>query len=74
VTSDELAGGTEYTTSGASMTLTPGQTILINGKRHVVREVFADTFMADPDTRNHQTRRVDRAKARAAAKAEREAS
>ncbi len=74
MTSDELAGGTEYTTSGASMTLTPGQTILINGKRHVVREVFADTFMADPDTRNHQTRRVDRAKARAAAKAEREAS
>ena len=69
-----MTSRTEYTTSGASMTLTPGQTILINGKRHVVREVFADTFMADPDTRNHQTRRVDRAKARAAAKAEREAS
>jgi hypothetical protein len=58
-----------YTTSGASMTLTPGQTILINGKRHVVREVFADTFTADLDTRNHQTRRVDRAKARAALRA-----
>jgi len=65
---------TEYTTSGASMTLTPGQTILINGKRHVVREVFADTFTTDLDTRNHQTRRVDRAKARAAAKSKRKAS
>ena len=52
--------------SGASMTLTPGQTILINGKRHVVREVFAHTFTADPDTRNHQPQRIDRAKARAA--------
>ena len=61
-----MTSRTEYTTSGASMTLTPGQTILINGKRHVVREVFTDTFTADPDTRNHQTRRVDRAKARAA--------
>ena len=63
-----------YTTSGASMTLTPGQTIFINGKRHVVREVFTHTFTADPDTRNHQTRRVDRAKARAADKAKREAA
>jgi hypothetical protein len=53
-------------TTGASMTLTPGQTILINGKRHVVREVFVHTFTADPDTRNHQTRRIDRAKALAA--------
>ncbi len=60
-------------TSGASMMLTPGQTILINGKRHVVREVFTDTFTADLDTRNHQTRWVDRAKARAAAKATRKA-
>ena len=53
-----------YTTSGASMAVTPGQTILINGNRHVVREVFTDTFTADPDNRNHQTRRVDRAKAK----------
>jgi hypothetical protein len=63
-----------YTTSGANMALTPGQTIFINGKRHVVREVFTDTFTVEPDTRNHQTRRVDRAKARAIAKATGEAS
>jgi hypothetical protein len=69
-----MTSGATYTTSGASMTLTPGQTILINGKRHVVREVFAHTFTADLDTRNHQTRRVDRAKARAAAKSKRKAS
>jgi len=63
-----------YTTSGASMALTPGQTLFIDGKRHVVREVFTHTFTTDLDTRNHQTRRVDRAKARAAAKAKRKAS
>ena len=69
-----MTSGTEYTTSGASMTLTPGQTFFVGGKRHVVREVFTRTFTADPDTRNHQTRRVDRAKARAAAKSKRKAS
>jgi hypothetical protein len=69
-----MTSRTEYTTSGASMTLTPGQTFFIDGKRHVVREVFAHTFTTDLDTRNHQTRRVDRAKARAAAKSKRKAS
>ncbi len=69
-----MTSRTLCTMSGAITALTPGQTILINGKRHVVREVFAHTFTADLDTRNHQTRRVERAKARAATKAKREAS
>jgi hypothetical protein len=69
-----MTTGPVYTMSGADKTLRVGQTILVNGKRHVVREVFIDAFTADPDTRNHQTRRVDRAKARAAAKSKRKAS
>ena len=69
-----MTSGATYTTSGASMALTPGQTFFVDGKRHVVREVFTDTFTLDLDTRNHQTRRVDRAKARAAAKSKRKAS
>jgi hypothetical protein len=63
-----------YTMWGADKTLRVGQTLFIDGKRHVVREVFTHTFTTDLDTRNHQTRRVDRAKARAAAKSKRKAS
>ena len=69
-----MTSRTKYVSPGCGAILSVGQIVFVDEKRHVVREVFADTFTLELDTRNHQTRRVDRAKARAAAKAKREAS